>query len=254
MSSNCDVNSASSNQNSPSASLDWSSRAEDWSIDSQPTPLLRREKITLHNWSPCNYTSTNQYFFKHVGEENSSRLKFITINTQVRQTQKKLLFLVNKTRAYPRVHAPPQQHLPQGFLSLSSMTLLPDAVVTSCHSVTVIAWYWPSSAAPREVREVVRRDQSSRQQRESSSWPPALLRVEQLTAHWPCSEDRCFRSGPLLLTWSLSCSGLGSTSDPPWPRLQRSARPPVTSTRASDTCPAHRSSYEPWSLRWIENF
>lgn len=84
-------------------------------------------------------------------------------------------------------------------------------------------------------------------------WPPTLLYVEQLRAHWSFSEDKRFRSSPLLLTWSLSCSGLCSTSDPESPRLQRSARPPVTSTKASDTCPAHSCSYEPWSLRLREN-
>lgn len=160
---------------------------------------------------------------------------------------------LKKKHACPCVQAPPQQDLPQGFLILSSSTLLPATVVTSCHSMTVIAWYWPSSAAPREVREIIRWDQNSRHLQNSSSWPSAFLCVEQLIAHWSFSEDRCFRSSFLHLLWSLSCSGLCSTSNPGSPRLQRSARPPVTSTKASDTCPAHSCSYEPWSLGWIEN-
>lgn len=173
---------------------------------------------------------------------------FILINTRLEDSAKKL-----KRHAYPCVQAPPQQDLPQGFLILNSSTLLPDTVITSCHSMTVIAWYWPSSAAPREVREIIRWNRNRRHQQNSSSWPPVLPCVEQLMAHCSLNEDRCFRSSLFLLTWSLSCSDLCFTSNPESPKLQRSARPPVTSTKASDTCPAHSCSYEPWSLRWIED-
>lgn len=83
-------------------------------------------------------------------------------------------------------------------------------------------------------------------------WPSGLLWVEQVIAHWSFTTFRRFRSSLLLLTWSLSCSGLCSSSDPNSPKLQHSASPPVKSTRASDTCPAHSRSYEPWSLKRIE--
>lgn len=71
-------------------------------------------------------------------------------------------------------------------------------------------------------------------------------------AHSSVTGHRRFRSSLLLLTWSLSCSGFCSSSDSKSCKLQRSARPPVKSTRASDTCPAHSRSYEPWSLKRID--
>lgn len=61
-----------------------------------------------------------------------------------------------KTYAYLSVHAPPQQHLPQGFLILSSSTFFPDTLSTSNHSMTVSAWYWPGSPAPVIVTQVIR--------------------------------------------------------------------------------------------------
>lgn len=72
-------------------------------------------------------------------------------------------------------------------------------------------------------------------------WPSGLSFVEQLSAHWFRTECRRWRSSHLFLTWPLS-------SEPQPPKLQRSARPPVKSTKALDTCPAQSLSYEPWSL------
>lgn len=79
-------------------------------------------------------------------------------------------------------------------------------------------------------------------------WPPGVLWVEQLSAQSSFTGFRRVRSSLLLLNWSLSCSFCCLSSEPKSTRLQRSARLPVKSTRASDTCPAHSRSYEPWSL------
>lgn len=43
-SSNWDINSVSSNQNSPSATLDWRSKAETRSTELQPAPLQRQKE------------------------------------------------------------------------------------------------------------------------------------------------------------------------------------------------------------------
>lgn len=157
--------------------------------------------------------------------------------------------------AYLAIQVPPQQHLPQGFLILRSRTTLPDKILTSNHSITVIAWYWPISFAPKTEQGAyeVMLDWVKRFCKETVFWPPGLLWVEQLSAHSSFTGYRNFRSSLLLLTWSLSCSGFCSSSEPKSPRLQCSARPPVRSTRASDTCPAQSCSYDPWSLEKMES-
>lgn len=63
---------------------------------------------------------------------------------------------MDKTYAYLSVQAPPQQHLPQGFLILSSSIFIPDTLSTSNHSMTVSAWYWPGSPPPVIVTRVIR--------------------------------------------------------------------------------------------------
>lgn len=80
-------------------------------------------------------------------------------------------------------------------------------------------------------------------------WPSGLSFVEQLSAHWFRTECRCCRSSHLFLTGALSCCALCFSSEPQSAKVQRSARPPVKSTKASDTCPAQSLSYEPWSLQ-----
>lgn len=81
------------------------------------------------------------------------------------------------------------------------------------------------------------------------TWPAVGLLVEQLSMQFFFTEFRRLRSSLLLLTRSLFCWFFSSSSDPKSLRLQRSARLPVKSTKASDTCPAQSFSYEPWSLK-----
>lgn len=85
------------------------------------------------------------------------------------------------------------------------------------------------------------------------SGPSGLLFVEQLSAQWFRTECRRCRSSHLFLRWSLSCCALCFSSEPQSSKLQRSAMPPVKSTKASDTWPAQSLSYEPWSLQKTHN-
>lgn len=147
----------------------------------------------------------------------------------------------------------PNSIFPRGFWSLAAALC---SLTPSFHPTT--PWQWAHGTdpthqhleqSPRSSGDVTQ-DQNNLFVDKSSfffffPWPSRLLWVEQLSAHWSFTWCRSFRSSLLLLTWSLSCSGLCSTSDPQSPKLQRSAKPPVKSTRASDTCPAHSRSYEP---------
>lgn len=59
------------------------------------------------------------------------------------------------TMTYFPIKVPLQQHLPQGFLILRRRSSLPASVFTFSHSMTVRAWYWSISQAPKTDKEVI---------------------------------------------------------------------------------------------------
>lgn len=128
---------------------------------------------------------------------------------------------------YLSLHTPAQLLLPQGFLILISSTCSPVVVVTFVHSITLMAWNWPSSGTPMEE-----------------------LWTQQLMAHRSFSSSESWDRRVLLaVCWvwvSLDCCDDDSA---PF-RLHRTTIVPLKSTIASHTWPAHKRSYEPCSLAY----